>query len=178
VPIGEPRCSESSDGDGDAEGERILREGLKVAPKSAVLHHALGLALVWLKRADAALSELEQATTLDPTNARFSYVYAVALHSMGKSDAALARLKKELTSHPNNRDVLEALASIMDDRAELARRPRSRSKISIWSPTLSLLASNVRTCYKSTLRIVFGITLVHARSHTVFLDSKKSHITA
>jgi Flp pilus assembly protein TadD len=120
VPIGEPRCSESSDGDGDAEGERILREGLKVAPKSAVLHHALGLALVWLKRADAALSELEQATTLDPTNARFSYVYAVALHSMGKSDAALARLKKELTSHPNNRDVLEALASIYSARGDSA----------------------------------------------------------
>ena len=44
----------------DAEGERILREGLKVAPKNAILHHALGLALVRMKRTDAALSELDQ----------------------------------------------------------------------------------------------------------------------
>jgi hypothetical protein len=29
----------------DADGERILREGLKIAPKSPILHHALGLAL-------------------------------------------------------------------------------------------------------------------------------------
>ena len=59
-----------------------------------MLHHALGLALVRLKRTDAALGELERATVLEPGNARFAYVYAVALHSTGKSDAAIARLKK------------------------------------------------------------------------------------
>ena len=58
----------------DAEGERILREGLKIAPKNAILHHALGLALVRMKRADAALGEFERATLLEPENARFAYV--------------------------------------------------------------------------------------------------------
>src|SRR5262249_12308633 len=82
--------------DRDLDGERILREGLRVAPKSAILHHALGLALVRMKRSDEALRELERATILDPANARFSYVYAVALHSTGKADAAVARLETAL----------------------------------------------------------------------------------
>ena len=102
----------------DPEGERILREGLKVAPKKAILHHALGLALVRMKRADEAVGELERAALLEPQNARFGYVLAVALHSAGQSDAALATLKKILADHPNNRDVLEALASFYSGRGE------------------------------------------------------------
>ena len=102
----------------DAEGERILRDGLKVAPKSAMLHHALGLALVRLKRADAALGELERATILEPGNARFAYVYAVALHSSGRAAAAIARLEKALVAHPNDRDILQALASFHEARGE------------------------------------------------------------
>jgi Tfp pilus assembly protein PilF len=102
----------------DADGERILREGLNVLPKSAPLHHALGLALVRLKRTDAALTELESAAVLEPGNARFAYVYAVALHSTGKSDAAIARLEKTLVAHPDDRDILEALASFYEARGE------------------------------------------------------------
>jgi Flp pilus assembly protein TadD len=55
------------------DGEKNLRDGLRTAPKSAMLHHALGLALVRTKRADQALAEFERATILEPTNARFSY---------------------------------------------------------------------------------------------------------
>jgi Tfp pilus assembly protein PilF len=103
----------------DAEGESVLRDGLKIAPKNAILHHVLGLALVRMKRMDAALAELEQATTLDPANARFSYVYAVALYSAGKSDAAIARLKKVLAEHPDDRNVLQALASYHQARGDV-----------------------------------------------------------
>jgi predicted CXXCH cytochrome family protein len=104
----------------DAEGERILRDGLKITPRSALLHHALGLALVRLKRGDDALDELERATILEPANARFSYVYAVALHSTGKSEAAIARLEKTSAAHPNNRDILEALVSFHQARGASA----------------------------------------------------------
>jgi predicted Zn-dependent protease len=93
---------------------------LKHMPKSAILHHALGLALVRLKRPEAALVELEQATMLDPANARFSYVYAVALHSTGKVEAAIVRLKQTLLSHPNDPDILQALASFHADRGDSA----------------------------------------------------------
>ncbi|HSE85648.1 MAG TPA: tetratricopeptide repeat protein [Candidatus Binatia bacterium] len=102
----------------DADGERLLREGLKKAPNSAILHHALGLALVRLKRSDEALPEFERASALDPGNPRFAYVYAVALHSAGKSDAAIANLEKALQAHPNDRDILEGLASFRAARGE------------------------------------------------------------
>ena len=104
----------------DAEGESILRGGLKIAPKSAILHHALGLALVRMKRTDQALGELERATALEPGNARFAYVYAVALHSTGKAEAAIARLEKALLAHPNDLDILQALASFHEGRGETA----------------------------------------------------------
>jgi predicted CXXCH cytochrome family protein len=102
----------------DAAGEGVLRDGLKHAPKSAMLHHALGLVLVRLKRTDTALAELERATVLEPGNARFSYVYAVALHSTGKSDAAIKRLEKTSAVHPNDREILEALVSFHQARGE------------------------------------------------------------
>ena len=63
----------------DAEGESVLRDGLKIAPKNAILHHALGLALVRMKRTDAALAELEQATTLDLRECALFLCYAMAL---------------------------------------------------------------------------------------------------
>ncbi|HXV49951.1 MAG TPA: tetratricopeptide repeat protein, partial [Candidatus Binatia bacterium] len=102
----------------DVDGESLLRKGLKVAPKNAMLHHALGLALVRLKRSDAALNELESATILEPGNARLAYVYAVALHSTGKSDAAIKRLEKTLAAHPNDRDILQALVSYHQARGD------------------------------------------------------------
>ncbi len=104
----------------DADGEQILRDGLKLLPKSAMLHHGLGLALVRMKRADAALGALERATMLESGNARFTYVYAVALHSMGKVEAAIARLEKALLAHPNDRDIVQALASFHEARGESA----------------------------------------------------------
>ena len=113
----------------DEDGEKILREGIRIAPNSAILHHALGLALVRLKRADAALGELERATVLEPGNVRFAYVYAVALHSSGKVDAALKRLEKTLAAHPNDRDILEALASFHQTRGENAAANRYAERL-------------------------------------------------
>jgi Tfp pilus assembly protein PilF len=108
----------------DAEGESILRDGLKTAPKSALLHHALGLALVRMKRTDQALGELERATALEPGNARFAYVYAVALHSTGRGAAAIARLEKTLLAHPNDRDILQALVSFNEARGDTVAAKR------------------------------------------------------
>jgi Tfp pilus assembly protein PilF len=104
----------------DQEGEQVLRDGLKNTPGSSMLHHALGLALVRLKRTDAALGELERATVLEPGNARFAYVYAVALHSAGKSEAAITKLKAALLAHPSNREILEALVSFHSARGQSA----------------------------------------------------------
>ena len=113
----------------EADGERILRDGLKRAPKNAMLHHALGLALVRQKRMASALDELELATTQEPANARFSYVYAVALHSTGKSDAAIKRLESTLAAHPNDRDIIGALTSFHSARGDNAAAERYAERL-------------------------------------------------
>jgi tetratricopeptide (TPR) repeat protein len=102
--------------DRDAEGERVLRQGLAVAPSNGVLHYALGLALVRLKRTDAAVRELERATALEPENARFAYAYGVALHSTGHVDAAKTTLEKALAAHPDDVNVRAALTTITKER--------------------------------------------------------------
>jgi Flp pilus assembly protein TadD len=117
----------------DVEGERILRDGLKIAPRSAMLHHVLGLALVRLKRTDEALGELERATALESGNPRFTYVYAVALHSLGQVDAAIARLEKALLSHPNDRAILQALASFHESRGDRATAKKYAERVAALS---------------------------------------------
>jgi len=95
----------------DTEGARVLEDGLNVSPKSGMLHHAFGLALIRLGRKSDALPEFERATVLEPSNARFAYVYGVALYSMGRGDDAIAFLQKALVAHPGDTNLIAALAS-------------------------------------------------------------------
>ena len=102
----------------DAESIKILEESILAAPRDAGLHHALGLALVRLKRNDEALAELNKSSELDPERARYAYVYAVALHSAGRVQDALTVLKSNLARHPNDRDTLLALISFSRDSGD------------------------------------------------------------
>jgi len=113
----------------ESDSVRVLSEGLERSPKSAALHHALGLALVRAKRSDQALKELGEAARLDPGNARFAYVYGVALHSAGRADAAIATLVKANLAHPANMDILQALASFYRDQGEDAEAQRYAERL-------------------------------------------------
>jgi Flp pilus assembly protein TadD len=113
----------------DADGERVLRDGLAGASKSGALHYALGLALTRLNRADTALREFTRAAGLEPGNALFAYVHAVALNSAGKTDAAIAALRAALTTHPNNGDILSALAAFTAARGRNAEAQRYRERL-------------------------------------------------
>jgi len=95
----------------DGEAEKILRAGVAKVPKSAALHHALGLSLVRQKRYADALKEFAQASRLDPANARYAYVEAIALYDTGQTQQGLKVLEAALKRHPYDRDVLSALAS-------------------------------------------------------------------
>jgi Flp pilus assembly protein TadD len=88
----------------------VLREGLARNPRAAVLHHALGLALVRQKEIAESLKELKTAADLSPDNARFAYVYAVALNGAGKTKEALAVLAAARKREPYDRDLLSGLA--------------------------------------------------------------------
>lgn len=113
----------------DADGERVLRDGLAGAPNSGVLHYALGLALTRLNRGDSALREFARAAGLEPGNARFAYVHAVALHSAGKADAAIAALRAALTAHPSDGDILTALATFSAARGRATEAEHYRERL-------------------------------------------------
>ncbi len=99
----------------DQDAEAILREGLKTAPDSAPLHHALGLTLVRLQRSGDAVAELAEAARLAPEDPRYAYVYAVALNSTGQLREALDVLAQALTRHPDDREMLLAAATFHRD---------------------------------------------------------------
>jgi tetratricopeptide (TPR) repeat protein len=103
----------------DAEGERILREGLARVPDSASLHHGLGLLLVRRQRLDDALDALGRAAELQPGNARYAYVHGVALHSTGRKQRALAALEEGHRAHPADTDLLVALVTIYRDEGDV-----------------------------------------------------------
>jgi len=94
--------------DGDAVA--TLREGLARNPRAAVLHHALGLALVRQKQPAEGLKELRTAARLAPENARFAYVHAVALNDAGQAKEAMQVLASALKREPYDRDILSGLA--------------------------------------------------------------------
>jgi len=131
----------------DADGIKILQETIVATPRDAGLHHALGLALVRLKRNEEALAELNKASELDPERSRYAYVYAVALHSSGQVQEALTALKGNLARHPNDRDTLLALISFSRDSGD----PKSAldyaqrlAQISPADPGLSKLIDELR----------------------------------
>lgn len=118
----------------EADSERVLRKAIGLAPSDGGLHHALGLAMVRLKRLDEALPELRRATELDRNNARYAYVYGVALHSAGRKAEAINYLKESLTGHPGNRDLLFAVISFSRDAGDTATALEFAERISRIAP--------------------------------------------
>jgi predicted CXXCH cytochrome family protein len=94
----------------DADGERVLRRALDLAPDAADAHEALGLCLVRQKRLRDAIPELAKAARLQPDVARYAYVHAIALHETGDVRGAIGVLARAHERHPASRDVLVALA--------------------------------------------------------------------
>jgi predicted CXXCH cytochrome family protein len=101
-----------------------LRDALARFPDAADLHYALGLTLIRQQQAGAAVTELHQATTLNPDSARYIYVYAVALNSTGKPAEALLVLQGAHSRFPYNTDLLSALVAFNRDQGntEVANR--------------------------------------------------------
>jgi predicted CXXCH cytochrome family protein len=118
----------------DADAEALLREGLRRVP-AASLHHALGLALVRLRRTAEALPELALATRIEPADPSFAYVYAVALHSTGRTNDALVEIERALREAPGSMDLLVAGATIARDSGDRARALRWAERLSAADPS-------------------------------------------
>ncbi len=90
---------------------QTLREGLRAAPRSALLHHGLGLSLIRSGQREAALGELTQASRLAPDNPRYVYVQAIALDGLGRRDEARSLLRSARKRFGDNAEIAAALAA-------------------------------------------------------------------
>ncbi len=108
----------------EVDAQVILRQGLKADPRSAVLHHTMGLALTRQKARDMALQEFETAVQLAPNDGRFAYVYAVALNDAGQQADALHVLKTALKTNPYDRNVLQGLVYFSQQAGDAAAAKR------------------------------------------------------
>jgi tetratricopeptide (TPR) repeat protein len=122
----------------EAAAEKTLREAIAGMSGVADLHYALGLSLIRQQQAAAAVTELQQAATLNPDSDRYIYVYAVALHSTGKPDEALLVLQGAHNRFPNNTDILGALVAFNRDQGNAEAADRYAKKLQSLLPAASL----------------------------------------
>ena len=103
----------------DENAESLLREGLTLGGNHAPLHHSLGLLLVRGQRQEDALTELEQATLLEPDSARYIFVYAIALNSLGRGEAAVDVLQQARERFPSDFEIGWSLVTMLRDQGRM-----------------------------------------------------------
>jgi Flp pilus assembly protein TadD len=124
---------------------QVLRDGLRVAPDDATLHHALGLALVRARRPAEALPELARASELAPDNSRFVVAHALALNDGGARDAALAVLGEAHRRHAGDADLLMMLVSLHRDAGHSVQALAFAEKLAALVPGNPQVAELVRS---------------------------------
>jgi len=90
----------------DAEAVALLRSTLIRHPEAAVVHYALGLALVRAGHRASAVPHLARAAALTPDNARYGYGHALALLGSGDPRGALAAAERALDHQPDSQELL------------------------------------------------------------------------
>jgi tetratricopeptide (TPR) repeat protein len=118
----------------DREGEEILRRGLAAAPRDPGVHHALGLALVRLKRLSEATAELKRAAELAPDDPHYAYVYGMALDAMGDPKRAIQTLQAASARHTGSRSLLEALVTVSAKAGDAASAQEALRRLEALSP--------------------------------------------
>jgi predicted CXXCH cytochrome family protein len=112
---------------------KTLTLGLKLLPKDAALHYAMGLSHIRLQQTAEGMKSLKLATEFSPDNRFFAYAYAVGLYSQSDKKAAFAFLKQRLNKHPTERNNLYLLV-------QLAVQENRRALLEPYLPRLSQLA--------------------------------------
>lgn len=75
-----------------AEAVTALEQAIKIAPKDAKCHEALGRAYLQVERLPDARQQLEQAVALDPANPRLHYQLGRLYHRLGFAEKSKAEL--------------------------------------------------------------------------------------
>lgn len=100
-------------------GSKVLSDGLKALPDSAMLNHAMGLHQIRSSDKGAALASLARAVELAPRDTRLSYVYAVALTDQGRNDEAAALLERAHEIREADQDILQVLVGVQLQSGDL-----------------------------------------------------------
>ena len=104
----------------DGDGESVLRTAIAASPQDAGLHHALGLALIRLKKPDEALDRACAAPpSSNPTRRDMPMSTPSRCIRPAASDEAMAVLKDSLARHPDDRDTLLALVTFSRDAGDI-----------------------------------------------------------
>ncbi len=90
----------------------VLERGLKLLPKEAALHYALGLSHIRQQQTAQGLKELKLATELSPDDRVFAYGYALGLYSKSDKKASIAFLQRRLKKYSGERNNLYLLAQL------------------------------------------------------------------
>jgi tetratricopeptide (TPR) repeat protein len=109
----------------DADGEKLLYEGIKAVGDNADLQYTLGLLLVRQKRIEEAQNHLRQAATLAEDNPRYVYVYALALERAGDKQQALTVLTQANQRHPGNAEITATLNKLQQEVNNSANTSKS-----------------------------------------------------
>jgi predicted CXXCH cytochrome family protein len=99
----------------EMDSRTVIDNGLRILPKNAQLHYALGLWFVRNKENKPGINELKIAAELEPGDTQMIYGYSIALFSGDQKKEAISFLEKFTARHGNNAMILDALASMYRD---------------------------------------------------------------
>lgn len=117
----------------DAEGERVLREGIDRLPEDASLRYALALNLVRAGRRTEATEELAAAAALAADEPLYGYAHALAV-AADEPQAATGMLERVAGRFPAYRPALFALATLHRDAGRFDEARAAAERILAMAP--------------------------------------------
>src|SRR5207244_12431559 len=102
---------------------QVLEEGVKIAPRRADLHAALGESYFTIGKVDKATEEFKALIQLDPSARSYAFMGLCYRH-LGRFEEARKYLKEGLKKDPRNATCLYSLGYIAGKQGDQAQAER------------------------------------------------------
>jgi adenylate cyclase len=158
-------------------GHEAARQAVALNDRDPSAHWALGAMYLWMRRHDAAVSELERAISLNPNFSLAHSLLGLALHYAGKSELALGYSERAIALDPYTDNYLHHQAQAYfqlgryEKAAELLKRRLTRNPHSDISRVLLAAsyghlgrAEEARTQWQEVFRVNPNYSLEHRRN--------------
>jgi tetratricopeptide (TPR) repeat protein len=130
-----------------------FREGTRLAPEDAKVHHALARALAEQNRLDEALAVYRTATRLDPQEAGDHYAMGIALRNRGKVDEAIGAYRETVRLDPRHARAHNNLGNALRDRGRLDEAIGHFREALRLDPTLAKTYQNLGSALRARGRL-------------------------